>query len=244
MRFLFPVLLCLGLVSPAAASPRAVLSLSTQTAQGTWESGVQRLILGSTQSTLIDFSETGETVQKVWLDNPSQVVVDFDGCLSGGGFTPSTSGSCNGNGAKIVRLRQLNRAIGFPPFALTGTGSTTQLTVITSRGGDRTVYQFQLLLRRGAPPYSLVRLIPAPPLAPAQLVSVSQEYQQTVLRQLSQGFAYAEANQLLDQRNPEYNRLVQCIALMQQGTAFAEAMQRSGVSPKLIDRIRAFAMQR
>ncbi len=223
--------------TPAAANPRSILSITTQDAQGTWDSEIQKIVVGTSQSTLISFSEIGETIQKVWLDNPSRVVVDFDGCL-----TNAASGSCSG-GATIMRLRQLKEAIPFPPYAVTGTEQSTHLTVITLQGSERKVYQFQLVLKPGQPPYSLVRLIPSQPPAPAQLASISQEYQQTVLRQLSQGLAYAEAQKLLDKTHPEYSRLIQCIALMQRGTAFVEAMKQSGVSGKLIDRIRSYAIQ-
>lgn len=223
----------------AQAETAAVYRVSSETAEGTTQTTLQRLILG-TQGLNLSFLKLNETVQKVWLDNPSRVVIDFDGCLSGGGLGGSPSGGSTGcNGASLIRLRQLPQAIDFPK-GLFADGSTTQLTVITTSGSGRKVYQFQLVLAGGQPPYSLVEIIPSPPPAPAQLVSISQEYQQTVLRQLSKGLAIAESKQLVDRTSTAYQQVVATIALMQGGKPFVEATKQTGVPNALIDRLRSF----
>jgi len=223
---------------PVRAEVAAVLRVSSETAEGTTQAGMQRLVLG-TQGLNLSFLKTGESVQKVWLDNPSRVVIDFDGCLAGGpGGTPGGS-STGCNGAALIRLRQLPQPIDFPK-GIFADGNTTQLTVITTSGSTRKVYQFQLVLAGGQPPYSMVEIIPSPPPAPAQLTSISQEYQQTVLRQLSKGLAYAEAKQLVDRSSGAYQQLTATIALMQGGKPFAEAIKQTGVPNALVDRLRAY----
>jgi len=225
--------------SPALAEKAAVLRVSSQTAEGTTQTGMQRLVLG-TQGLNLSFLRLNESVQKVWLDNPSRVVIDFDGCLAGGGLgggDNSRTSACGG--ASIIRLRQLPQAIDFPK-GIFADGNSTQLTVITTASGTRKVYQFQLVLAGGMPPYSMVEIVPSPSPAPAQLVSISQEYQQTVLRQLSNGLAIAEAKNQLDTTSVAYQQLTATIALMQSGKPFAEAVQQTGVPNALVNRLRSY----
>ena len=226
--------LLLFLPLTAQAETAAVLKISAETAQGTTQSGQQRLVLGL-QGVNLSFLNTNETIQKVWLDNPSRVVIDFDGCLSTSGQSGSGS-SCSG--ASIVRLRQLPERIDFPK-GFFADSSTSQLTVVTTGGTNRKIYQFQLVLSGGIPPYSTIEIIPSPPPAPAQLTSISQEYQQTVLRQLSKGLAIAESKQMLDKQSLAYQQMVATIALMQGGKPFAEATKQTGVPNALLDRLRA-----
>lgn len=229
--------LLLFLPLTAQAETAAVLKISAETAQGTTQSGQQRLVLGL-QGVNLSFLNTNETIQKVWLDNPSRVVIDFDGCLSTSGQSGGGSGSgCSG--ASIVRLRQLPERIDFPK-GFFADSSTSQLTVVTTGGASRKIYQFQLVLSGGMPPYSTIEIIPSPPPAPAQLTSISQEYQQTVLRQLSKGLAIAESKQMLDKQSSAYQQVVATIALMQGGKPFAEALKQTGVPTALVDRLRGF----
>ena len=226
---------------PSLAELAAVLRVSSETAEGTTQTGMQRLVLG-TQGLNLSFLKLNETVQKVWLDNPSRVVIDFDGCLAGGGLggSAAVNGSAPCGGASVIRLRQLPQAIDFPK-GIFAEGNSTQLTVITTSGSGRKVYQFQLVLSGGQPPYSMVEILPSPAPAPAQLTSISQEYQQTVLRQLSKGLAIAESKQLVDRSSVAYQQVVATIALMQSGKPFAEALKQTGVPNALVDRLRAFA---
>ncbi|MBD2073376.1 hypothetical protein H6F86_05650 [Phormidium sp. FACHB-592] len=225
--------------SPSLAETAAVLRVSSQTAEGTTQTGMQRLVLG-TQGLNLSFLRLNESVQKVWLDNPSRVVIDFDGCLSGGGLgggDNSRIASCSG--ASIMRLRQLPQAIDFPKGIFADSNST-QLTVITTASGTRKVYLFQLVLAGGTPPYGMVEIVPSPLPAPAQLVSISQEYQQKVLSQLSQGLAIAETRNQIDKTSLAYQQLTATIALMQSGKPFAEAMQQTGVPSALVNRLRGY----
>ncbi len=222
----------------ARAETAAVLKIASETAQGTTQSGQQRIVLGL-QGVNLSFLATNETIQKVWLDNPSRVVIDFDGCLSAPGQSGQISGGSGCSGASIVRLRQLPERIDFPK-GFFADSNTSQLTVITTGGSSRKIYQFLLVLSGGMPPYSTIEIIPSSPPAPAQLTSISQEYQQTVLRQLSKGLAIAESKQLVDRSSGAYQQIVATIALMQGGKPFAEAMQQTGVPHALVDRLRAY----
>lgn len=237
--------LALGLsASRLPAAPllaQAVQNVSSDTAQGTTQTGPQRVQLGY-QGVNLSFLKTGETIKKVWLDDPTQVVIDFDGCLAsqldaaGGGGGGGTASGNECNGAAIIHLRQLPAPLNFPKGLFAG--GNTSLSVVTQNGSERKLYQFQLVLAGGNPPYRTVEVLPSPAPAPAQLVSVSQEYQQTVLRQLSKGLAIAESRQMVDKQSAAYQQVVATVALMQGGKPLAEAMKQTGVPLRLVDRLR------
>lgn len=230
----------------STAEAASLLKISARTAQGTTETGVQKLVLGSGQGINLSFLPVRETIQKVWLDDLRNVAIEFDGCLTSNAIEPSESSqgrtsACSGDsGAAIIHVRQLPKSINFP--VLTSTRSNlVQLTVITAGSEGRKIYQFQLALGGTNPPYSTIEIVPDALPAPAQLGSVSAEYQAAVLSQLSRGLAYAESKKLVDRASAAYAQLQACIALMQQGTPFAKATELSGVPPKLVDAIRGYA---
>jgi hypothetical protein len=88
----------------------------------------------------LNFRAANEKVQRVWLDDPSQVTVDFDdvGCRS-------QEQSC---AAQVIHLRRIKR-LKFDDLPLT---STTALTVVT----DKSIHQFQLTFPSSGKPNSMV----------------------------------------------------------------------------------------
>ncbi|WP_257236557.1 hypothetical protein [Nostoc sp. 'Peltigera malacea cyanobiont' DB3992] len=79
----------------------------------------------------ISFYELGETIKKVWLDDPSQILLDTDGCLEG------LEENCSNPGAGLIHLRRIKR-VNIPGIPQT---STTLLTVVTqSSSGERKTY--------------------------------------------------------------------------------------------------------
>jgi hypothetical protein len=101
---------------------------------------VGSIALYSGHGTTLNFRPAGERVQRVWLDDPSQVTVDFDdvGCRS-------QEQPC---AAQVIHLRRIKR-LKFDDLPLT---STTALTVVT----DKNIHQFQLSFPAGGKPNSTV----------------------------------------------------------------------------------------
>lgn len=220
-----------------AAAQSAVHSVGAQTVQGNYDTGVYQVVLGSTQGVNISFLKSGEVIQRVWIDDPSQIVVDFDGCLAPSAEGGGAGGGCGAaNGARFIHVRQLRSAIELPEEMSTGEGGYSLMTILTS--SDK-VYQIQLVLGSGRPPHSLVEIIPAPPPAPAQMVSLSQQYNQEILAQLSRGLAVAEAQGLIDTTSAAYGYVKDMIARMQSGTSFADAQTQSNTPNSLIARLRS-----
>lgn len=250
MRLLF-TLLGIGLCSAVTVSgpgeaiaQTAVLSVGQQTAQGTHETGVYTIRLGTSQGVNLSFLTVNETIQRVWLNDPSRIVLDFDGCLPGalvGGQRQSCEGTA---GASIVHIRQLQQRIDFPAQVVSGTGRQTLMTIVTvGVGGDRKIYQFRLVFQSGTPPYSLVQVVPAVAITATQMAQVSPQYQQAILEQISRGLAYAEAHHLVQVNSDQHRRLKHLVTLMQQGTPYSAAVQQARIPGTVVDRIRGYSQR-
>ena len=231
--------ICTGLltVCSVAEAKQAVLRISTQQAQGTPDTEPQVVQLGVLNGVNLSFIKTGELIQKVWLDNPTQILMDFDACLPGGaGGGGENGGGCTG--ATIVHLRSLVSPLEFPK-GIFSDPRTTALTIVTNKSGTRTIYQFRLSLVSGKSPYPLVEIFPSPPISTAQLTNLTVQYNQTVTSQLSKGLATAEAKGMIDRSSPSYEQAKRLIALLQQGTPFGTALVQTGIPSAVVDRLRS-----
>jgi hypothetical protein len=98
------------------------------------------IALYSGHGTTLNFRATNEKVQRVWLDDPSQVTVDFDdvNCRT-------QEQTCV---AQVIHLRRIKRL----KFDDLPTTSSTLLTVVT----DKSIHQFQLLFPTSRKPKSTI----------------------------------------------------------------------------------------
>lgn len=98
----------------------------------------------------ISFYEVKENVKRVWIDDPSQILIDTDGCLEG------IDQNCQNSSAGLLHLRRIKKVL-VPGLPQT---STTLLTVITeTASGARKVYHFQVSPSNSHPEYSEVSII-------------------------------------------------------------------------------------
>ncbi len=107
------------------------------------------------QGTNLSFIPTGETIKKVWLDDPSQVTLDFDGPMCQFGQDNNT-GNCENSGANVIHLRRIKK-LNIPGLPNT---DTTLLTVITEGQGRRNLYTFQVNYGDGDPEYKTLAVYP------------------------------------------------------------------------------------
>ena len=149
--------LVLSLPAIAQANPIFPAKRQVGVSQAMGVSGVTSVVsLSPMQSLNISFIKTGEIIKKVWLGNPSKVVMDYDSPLCKDGTNDSNCG------ATVINLRQLAQPIDLEmnlPNA--ARGNLTSLTVITTgTGGKRNLYQFQLVLNEPTPAYSILEVVP------------------------------------------------------------------------------------
>ncbi len=120
------------------------------------------------QGTNLSFIPAGEIIKKVWLDDPSQVTLDFDGpvCLqfgqqssnTGSSSAANTGGDCENSAANVIHLRRIQK-LAIPGLPST---DTTLLTVVTEGQSKKKVYTFQVIYGRGTPDYNTLAVFSDP----------------------------------------------------------------------------------
>jgi len=181
------------------------------------ESSVSEIRLAPGYGINISFIRTGEVIEKVWLDDPSWVVLDVDGCLAGLGES-----KCETSSARVLHLRRIE------PLSIPGLPSATsaQLTVITrSASFERRLSVFRVVRASSPPDYHTVEVVP--PGVPGRLVDVSalERGRQEAIRQ-----NWLESGSLLDRRIVQFLSLLAAYRL-------EDARQKAGISLELVERL-------
>lgn len=221
-RFPLAVLLVsmLGLSAPVSAQGTRVVP--TSVARGQQE--IVTIALYPGHGTTLNFRPTGERIRKVWLDDPSQVTLDFDhaGCLGA-----EAKATC---AASVIHLRRINR-LNFPDLPIV---ATTSLTVLT----DRSLYKFHLTFPvSGSPSYYTVEIQPDRGVSSTPKLTRSKIQGQAGVQVLERGLQVAEARKLIMQGNALWHRVRSLLQLVRQGTSIPKAAQQVGVSEALIARL-------
>jgi len=179
----------------------------------------------------ISFYEVGERIQRVWLDDPSQILVDTDGCLEG------INQNCQNPGAGLIHLRRIKK-VNIPGLPQ---ASTTLLTVVTqSSTGERKAYSFRLAIANSTPKYSQVvisndvaveqKKTPSPQLQP--LVTTIK-----TVNSLRNGLAIAIRNKWLNPDDELHQRLQKLITYLQLGDDLNAAAEKAVVSMELVNKL-------
>ena len=137
-------------LSPANASTPIVKQIKRSQASGVTGT-LHTIKVWKGHGVSISFYNTGETIKRVWIDDPSQILLDSDGCLQG------INQDCETNGAGLLHLRRINR------LNIRGLPKTwaTHLTIITeSAAGRRKSYHFRIVPANNNPQYSQIAIIP------------------------------------------------------------------------------------
>lgn len=229
MQRLYATLLisaAIGLGSLPGLTQPAVRQIPASVALGQHQAPLPTLEIGAGASLTLNWIATGEVIQKVWLDDPSQIGMDFNSSCT----TPATP--CTASGATVIHLRQI-APVAFPQLLKSDRGTT--LKVITQTGTQQRLYQFRLVLSRAMPQYVTVELMPD--LAPVQADPNS------VIAQIEAGLIVAEQNHQITRQQPLWSRVQQGIALMRQGMPIDQAAQQAGISLALVNRLAKLGSQ-
>lgn len=168
---------------------------------------VQTLKLYPGYGTTLNFRSTGETVYKVWLDDPSQVTIDFDdpNCRA-----TTEKSTCK---AQIIHLRRIHR-LNFPGLPIS---PTTALTVVT----NRSLYQFRLSF----------------PNAGIPLTGIVDVQSSASRSQISRGLQIAASRRLLQHGDALWKRMQAFFRLLDRGTPLNQAAQQVGISLQFIQQL-------
>ncbi len=167
----------------------------------------------------LNFTPAGETIKKVWLDNPSFVVMDADGCLSG---LPASGGDCQGSNASLINLRRIK------DLPIPGLPKTNQslLTVVTNGNGGTNLYLFRIT--KAHQPHKLVFEI-----VPNRPPSVREPLVLTTHR-MTRGLKVALDQKLLTNESTLTQQIHQFIGYLESGFPKTEAATKAGISTAVV----------
>ena len=175
--------------------------------------------------TNIDFSGLGESVYRIWLDDPSRITVDTDNNLLDGG------------GAQVIHLRRIEGV----DFAGLPSTAQTLLTVATvNQARQTTLYQFPVLYSAGTPAYSTIALtLPPAPMVPEPLVQASGMPGGVTLETVQLGLTAFIQEGTVTADGPLAERVKTFISLVQNGSTSAEAAITAEVDMGVIEALAA-----
>lgn len=177
----------------------------------------------------ISFYRTGETIKKIWLDDPSKFVFDVDGCLFGLGRCSQKS-----TGAGLIHLRRIE-TVKIPGLPQASHGA--HMTVITESGSTKKSYHFQIVPGSGKPEYSQIEIIGD---SPSKREEVKPKVSYTALsdsKYIAKGMQVALSNQWVTRDSKLWKRLNQLVELRSQGDELVVAASTAGVSMQLVEKL-------
>lgn len=165
----------------------------------------------------------GETIKKVWLDNPSFLVMDADGCLEG------LNQGCTGE-ANVLHLRRIE------PLNLPNIPSTNHslLTVITENNGQGGFYIFKIV--KSNTPHHLVYKVLDPP-------SPSRNTQSNFYTTLNRGIRVARREGYLIDGSELDIKLSILMSELQTGGDLEAIAREQNVSTQIINRLIQLSQQ-
>ena len=177
----------------------------------------------------INLTKMSESVKQVWLDDPSQVTLDYAGELC--------AAPCNG-GVQVLHLKRI-KPLNFANLPAT---PRTTLTVVTVSPQGERVYKFLITYGAGNPTYLSVNLSPTSPVGP-RLSPVAKPLPKVSLVEpdlerialLERGLLKAREQLEQTTRNRlVLNRAAQFLADLKQGYPEPEAMKRNHLSANAV----------
>ncbi|MFN6568202.1 hypothetical protein [Dendronalium sp. ChiSLP03b] len=226
-----PLAIIVACCHPIDALASPVVRTIKQTQASGQFAKLQTINVWSGHGVVISFYEVREKIQRVWLDDPSQILIDTDGCLKG------IDQDCPNPGAGLIHLRRIKK-VNIPGLPQT---PSTLLTVITqTESGERKAYSFRLAASSGSPKYSQVVIIndvvnqdkKVPSLQPLVITFKN-------VRELRNGLNIAIRNKWLRPSDELHQRLQRLITYLQQGMDINTAADKAVVSIQLVHKLTA-----
>lgn len=187
--------------------------------------------LASGSGVSLNFAPSGEIIQKMWLDNPSFVVIDADGCLSG---LPASGGNCQGNNASLIYLRRIN------DLPIQGLPKTNQslLTVVTKGNSGTNLYLFRITKANRASKL-VFEVISNNPRTLSQTEFKPTEPLVLTTSRLSRGFKVAMEQKLLKQGTDLTKKINMFIGYLESGLSKQESAEKAGISQDIVNKLEA-----
>ncbi len=182
----------------------------------------------------LSFIPTGETVQKVWFDNPAIASLDVDGCLEGLGR------ECEQVGASILHLRSI-KPLNIPNLLKT---NSSLLTVVTNGANGRKVYLFRVVAKKAKTTSAtnrthMVEVVPEMTSTVALTPLPSVINSQRDFNQMRRGLTVALNRRLITKNSKLWNRIASFLVKVRSGEPLSTAAQTSGISMQLVTKLQS-----
>lgn len=202
---------------PMIAAP-IVRQVSQSGAQGLVGAGAS-VTVWSGSGTNIDFTQTGETIQRAWLDDAHAVVVDFDAPLG------------NRGDASIVHLKRVT-GIHFPNLPET---RSTLLTVVTRSQYGKKTYLFEVKYGSGTAQYATLAVVPdAQVFTGGVALGGGRSANWTAIER---GLQQAIAQQLITASSPVVLRIAKFLSFVRNGMPMQLAIEKAQVSMAIVTKL-------
>ncbi len=209
----------------AGEMKNGVKRISSIVATGNSESEIPLIKLSPGYGVNISFIPTGETVQKVWLDNPSIASLDVDGCLSGLGK------DCDAEtGATVLHLRRI-KPLNFKQLP---SSNSSLLTVVAKSKNKRRVYLFRIAMGGTTPKFHTIEI------TPTQEEFNTDRFLITDIKNLqliSRGLIVAQQQRLISKESRLVRRIENFVVSVKAGEQINNAALKSGISMQLVNRL-------
>ena len=218
-------LLALSVFVAQVAQASPVRSIFASQAEGKGGQ-LTTVVLWPGYGTNLNLIPTGEVVKKAWLDDPSRVAIDFDGCL--GQSAGTSNGGGEGCGATVIHLRQIT-GVNFPGL-ITSANASTLLTLIADGAHGKKLYQFKVMMGQGAPQYNTITIQPDSQGTPYLDLGLRR----APLEDVEKGLAIAESKKLIRRRDSAWSRVQNFLAQVRNGESINTAAQVTGANMAII----------
>lgn len=170
--------------------------------------------------TNLSFLPTGEQIQRIWLDDPSRIALDFDAPLCQG----RDGKVCSRSTTTIIHLKRINAVnwAGLPK------SDATLLTVVTDGSRGRQLYQFRVAYGTGMPQYSTVEVQPS---------GIATDSRSLGLQSVERGLQMAIRRHLVKPQAPLVSRVRRFLVLSRSGVEVPLAAQQAGISLALVNKL-------
>ena len=203
-----------------------VKRINSTVATGNSRSAIPLIKLSSGYGVNVSFIPTGETIEKVWLDNPGIASLDVDGCLSGLGKDCEED-----SGGTVLHLRRIKPL----DFKQLPSSNSSLLTVVTKGSNKRRVYMFQVAMADTTPKFHTI-----------EITNDKEEFntnrfgntKDTInLQLISRGLLVARRQRLISLKSPLITRVRNFLVLVRSGEQINMAARKNGISLQLVNRL-------
>jgi hypothetical protein len=220
-------LLAISVLVPQVAQAAPVQSIFASRAEGKNGKPLATITLWPGQSTNLNLIPTGEVIKKAWLDDPSQVAIDFDGCLPREGQEAAAENRCR---ATVIRLRQTG---GTAPGPTRPENGSPVLILISEGSQGKKLYQFRIEMGKGTPQYDTLTVYPDAP----GTASIDVGQRKATVEDISRGLSLAETQKLLSRQDAAWSKVQNFLAQVRSGESVDHALQQSGSNMAIITKL-------